>query len=263
MATFYDQNKPIPEFVQPAQAIEKPFYEDQLLLYQKRTVQFMRASFPSLASTLSDAHIEKLALAVMHQAELSHYVTEREIWQYLIVVAYCGFYFDTDPQYAHLLHAAGWNVQGADRTGAMNRLLDLVDEYYVQCEEDFAAFNKKLKSIIQFYMGWNYSSQLTGEMRTVLAEKMVEAVFPIRWAMLAQPARQLLLTTSLQHADHLGFPVKDGIIYTLAAIYFGHAFEQSPVYPWAHFLADRDIPAASRAKQFIDVAQKHFSSLVL
>jgi len=55
----------------------------------------------------------------------------------------------------------------------------------------------------------------------------------------------------LKQADVLSFSVKDGIIYTLAAIYFGQAFEQSPVYPWAHFLGDTNIPAASRAKQFI------------
>jgi len=114
MQTVHDQHDRIPEFVQLAQSLKKLFHEDQLVLFQKRTAVFMRESFSALSATLIGAETEKLAMAVMKRAGRWHYVTEREIWQYLIVVACCGFFFDTDPQYADLLHAAGWNVQDCD-----------------------------------------------------------------------------------------------------------------------------------------------------
>lgn len=258
-----DQHDPMPEFVQPAQTLEKLFYEDQLLLFQKRTRVFMQQSFPGLAATLTELEMEKLAIAVMKQAERWNYMTEREIWYYLIMIVYCGFFFDTDPQYTDFLRAIGWGTQAASRSEEINTLLDKMDEFYTACERDFETFDKKLKYIAQFYMNWNYDKPLGDDMRVAMTEKVVQAIFPVRWNLLASETRYLVLSGNLEHADNLGLSVKDGIIYTLAAIYFGQAFEQSPVYPWAHFLGDTKIAAAARARQFIEAAQNHFRKLVL
>lgn len=263
MQTVHGPHGPMPEFVQPAQALEKLFYEDQLVLFQKRTVVFMRESFPALASTLAQPQLENLAMAVMKQAARWNYVTEREIWQYLIAVAYCGFFFDADPQYADLLHVTGWHEKEAGRSAVISRFLDIVDEYYIECEKDFETFGRRLKYVARFYMSWNYAKPLTDDMRAAMAEKVLQAVFPARFALFTPQARLHLLSTHLQHTDRLGFSVKDSLIYALAAIYFGQAFEQSPVYPWAHFLGNTDVPAAERAKQFINAAHKHFSKLTI
>jgi len=263
MRTVYNQQDHIPEFVQSAQVLEKLFYEDQLVLFQKRTSVFMQESFPGLSATLTEVEIENLAIAVMKQAECWSYVSEQEIWQYLIVVVYCGFFFDTDPQYADFLHTVGWNRQATNRSRIINRLLDMVDEFYVTCERDFENFGRKLKCIVQFYMGWNYNVSLTDNMRITILEKVLQEVFSARWALLLPSTRQFMLSTNLKHADSLGFSVRDGIIYTLAAVYFGQAFERSPVYPWAHFLGDTNIPATLRVEQFIEAVQNHFCKLVI
>jgi len=75
----------------------------------------------------------------------------------------------------------------------MNRLLDAVDVSYMECEKDFENFGERLKYIARFYMSWNCASPLTDNMRIAIVEKKVlQAVFPARWAVLSPQFRHLL-----------------------------------------------------------------------
>lgn len=261
MNAVFKQSNDGRDFLKPAADFEKLFWEEQLVLYCSRTLAYMRDSFPALSSTLTNRDIERLAIEAMRGAERWGYTSEREIWQYLIVVAYCGFYFDVDPQYAELLQSAGWNRDDMTRHQKMDALLERIESFYAVAEDDFGTFDKKVKYVAQFYLGWNFQQELTKQQRIAIMEKFASDVFPARWAKLSPRLRQMVLATILVDADKLGLDAKNSVIYAIAAIYFGRAFERSPVYPWAHSLADMSKPIAWRTKQFMENVQKHFIKL--
>lgn len=254
-----------PDFIRPSAALEELFADDQMLLFQKRTALFLRRSFPAFAKTLTKAELEKLAGFVQQQALARGFATEKQIWHYLIAQIYCGFFFEQDSQYADMLSLIGWGLEPGDKMALLDRLLDIIDEYARECEKDFADFGKKLRYIAGFYGSPQFSSQklefLPPPERLALGEELARTVFPARAALWSNETGSKIIAVNLEHAGRLGFSVKDGLFYALAAIYFGRAFEQSPLYPWAYFLQNRDIPPAERGRHFIGLTQRHFAQL--
>ncbi|KAA6406269.1 hypothetical protein [Candidatus Tokpelaia sp.] len=255
----------LPAFIRPGEMLEDLFADDQLVLFQKRTALFMRRSFPAYTGTLTANELEKLALKVQKRAALKGFITEKQIWHYVIAVVYCGFFFEQDMQYADMLSLIGWHETYSDKMLLLDRLLGIIDEYAVECEKDFTDFDKKLRYIAEFYAGPHFGNSVLENMslpeRLALGEKILETIFPVRAGLWTAQTRHKLVSMSLDYARNLGFSVKDSLFYLLANIYFGRAFEQSPLYPWAYFLQNRTIPAADRARHFISLAQKHFARL--
>jgi len=254
------------QFAPPEGALrEGSFYNEQIQLFQKRTAEFLRQSFPSFAKTLTEPEQEKLAINVQKRAGLRGFTTEKEIWHYLIAVIYCGFLFEQDPQYADMLRLVGWQNAEANRALLLDRLLNVIEEYSYECEQDFADFDKKLTYLGEFYADSNFSnaviSALPAEEQAALARQMLETIFPARAALWSDEARRNLIGASLDQAQRLGFRAKEGLLYCIAAVYFGRGFEQSPLYPWAYFLSNRNIPAQDRIKQFISAVAKHMRIL--
>lgn len=83
-------------FIRLGDKAETVFGGGQMLLFQKRTALFLQRSFPAYAQTLTAAELEKLALSAQKRAAAKGFLTEREIWHYLIAVVYCGFFFEQD-----------------------------------------------------------------------------------------------------------------------------------------------------------------------
>jgi len=254
-----------PAFIRPGEALEEIFADDQLILFQKRTALFLRRSFPAYAASLSADELEKLAVTVQKRAGLRGFTTEKQIWYYLIAVVYCGFFFDQDIQYADMLSLIGWPHKQGDTMLLLDRLLDIIDEYALECEKDFVNFGSKLRYIAEFYaaphFGGTVPDHLPAPQQQALAEEIVSRVFPVRSGLWTPQSRRKLVAAGLAYAGTLGFSAKDRIIYLLANVYFGRAFELSPLYPWAYFLQNRAIPASERARHFFTLAQKHLTLL--
>jgi len=253
------------DFIRPGAARENLFQADQLLLFQKRTAVFMRHSFPAFAKTLTEAELEKLALTARQRAAAKGFISEREIWHYLIAITYCGFFFEQDLQYADMLRLIGWQEYCADKMLLLDRLLSIIDEYALECEKDYADFDKKLQYLAEFYRGPQFGGetleQLSPAGQAALGNELLAAIYPRRQELWTAETRAGLISGSLEHGRRLGFGVKEGLVYAIAAIYFGRAFEQSPLYPWAYFLQNRNIPAPERIRHFTALLQKHLLQL--
>lgn len=252
-------------FVRLGSGAESVFGGDQMLLFQKRTALFMQRSFPAYAQTLTQAELEKLAVNAQKRAAVKGFMTEREIWHYLIAIVYCGFFFEQDMQYADMLRLISWQEENADKMLLLENLLSIIDEYALECEKDFTDFDKKLKYLAEFYTSPQFRGSVLDNLpaaeKNALGERLLADIFPHRLALWTEETRQKLIRANLSQAQRIGLSVKDGLLYLTASIYFGRGFEQSPLYPWAYFLQNRNIPAPERMKHFAALLQKHFSQL--
>jgi len=257
--------KKIGNFIRPGGAPEALFSAEQVTLFQKRTAVFIRKSFPAFAKSLTDAELEKLAIIIQKRAGAGDFTTEREIWHYLIAVIYCGFFFEQDLQYADMLNLIGWNEYNADKMLLLDRLLSIIDEYAQECEKDYTDFGKKLQYLAEFYAGRQFAGAaldiMPQQQRDELGGQILTVIYPHRQALWTAPTRRRLIELNLEHVARLGFGVKEGLVYAMAAIYFGRGFEQSPLYPWAYFLQNRNIPAPERIQHFTALLQKHFMQI--
>lgn len=239
--------------------------ETPLRLFQKRTALFMRRSFPFYCKNFTGEDLQRLALIIQDFAARRHIITEKQIWNYTIILVYCGFFFAEDVQYDGMLRLIGWYEDYSDKELLLDRLLDIIEDYTQECVKDYAHFDKKLRYLAQFYMEPQFSAALlqglSEQRQCALAESLLGIIFPVRAALWTVENKRRMIMLGLNHAQKLGFMVKDSLFYLLAVIYFGRSFEQSPLYPWAHFLQDRRLSAAERAKYFISALQKHFMQL--
>ncbi|WP_182417438.1 hypothetical protein [Bartonella sp. HY038] len=242
--------------------LKELFKQDQLKYFQHRSVDFWHKSFPVLASTMTKEQIEHLALDSMKRAEYWNGKTEREIWYYMIPIGYFGFFFDIDPQYIDLRKAANWDDNEELYFNRIHAFLDQIDINLPIFQEDWTNFEEKMKYIDDYYHTWNNTVERSENQKKVYLEAIAEELFPRKWEILSLEARSVTLETNLKRAENIGLPTRESILYGLASLYFGFAFERSPVFPWAAVLIDTKLSPEKRVKSFIKNSELFFAQLI-
>ncbi len=121
--------------------------------YEKRAMAFFRKQFPKLAKPLSNDQLRKVIQLAYDNAKKRGITTERDHFKYLIIVAYWGIFFETDPQYQTALKKAGWiNSDGQVLQHAyLPKLLREIDKHTLSIATDLASYKRVSLSLREVY----------------------------------------------------------------------------------------------------------------
>jgi hypothetical protein len=215
------------------------FARYRILRYEKRAMAFFRKQFPIVAQTLSDEQLLKVIQLAYDNAKKHGITTERNHFKYLIIVAYWGSLFDTDPQYVVSLENAGWNVKNEKPYAPyITSLIEDIGSYVADLNQDLFQPKRIILGFERIY---------TKPPETITYESVgviLQNIWPTRCNRLGTGGLYRFIGKTGEFAQK-EFKLKgsDLITYIALAIYFGAEFGRDPIYPWANkalILADAE-----------------------
>jgi hypothetical protein len=229
--------------------------------FQQRTAAYLRRAFPALMELRSDEELHAIAGVGLQRAGAWGRETEREIWEYLIPMCFFGSFFDADPQYAHMISAAGWQRAEAPATSDMEFMRKKIDAWFPVMDQDYANVQTVIHNIVTSYKNTTlrmHESDLPFE----LVEKAVCEWSPRRWSLIPAEGRHRWFEACRKRAQALEFTGRDALAYYFASFFFGYAFERNPIYPWAwKTIIEMNASNEVRILTFAEEARKHILNL--
>lgn len=237
-------------------AAEEAVIKGRVRDYETRAMKFFREQFPYLAKPLNGDQLRKVVQLAYQNAKNRGITTERDHFKYLIIVAFWGSHFETDPQYQQALKTAGWIVEDEPSyMPYMTGLVDIIGDYG-------ADFNKDLLQAKRVVLG--FERLYTRPVEKINYESVaaiLQNIWPTRYKRLGLENVHRFIGKAGEIAQkEFKLTGSDLASYIALAMYFGASFGHDPLRPWAGealALTDED----ARRHQLGEGAFHHFELL--